>query len=66
MRYAYAISYKIDGEWQLDGEWFKTKDGALSQARANRKAFDWPWRIARITLPRSWFRKPARRKERGR
>ena len=46
----YLVEYNIEGEWQTDGEWFVVRAHALAQARYNKEAFGWPWRLLRASV----------------
>jgi hypothetical protein len=46
----WLVFYKIDGQWQRDGEWFD-RAGAYSQGRENQKAFGWDFCVVPVPLP---------------
>lgn len=46
----HLVEYRIDGEWQTDGEWFVCASHARDQARDNAKSFGWPWRVHRAVV----------------
>lgn len=48
----YLIAYKIEGKWQLDGEWYVDEPGAKDQAETNKRAMGWDYLIVPVARPR--------------
>lgn len=55
-RRMWVISYRIDGKWQADGEWFTSREGAEGQVSANGNDYGWQHFVAPVDVPRSVLR----------
>lgn len=52
----WLISYRIDGKWQTDGEWYRSRAAAEGQVDANGSDYGWEFFVAPADVPASLIR----------